>query len=419
MNNTLFESVIDLSLKNYSPQVFSNYESSKPILNDRVRNKIIKDVKYVNKVLKVKDIFIKGSILTKQYTKDSDIDVYIQINSASVDDTLKKQLKKILLYIDNTKLNNISHPFQYYITKDSYNLENTEAAYNIIKNEWIKRTPSKDIKIDDYFDNFKSYINKFSDFSEELRRNMIDYEILKDIPNDQINGLKQKLDNELKEINSSINKLADVYSDIKDFRNKAFDDTMSPSDIKKYGIKTKLPGNVVWKLIERYHYLDLYKTIRKIIGDDNKISHDEYDELNKFIKTDLTNEKISFKNLFKGKIKGRKDLQHKPKHRQQQNNAGMIGQGSRKSLNVLPDYQRKNPLKSNRLVSNAKTTSKVLHVKQGSPEALELAQKYRIQDPRGKKTVSGNQYDDGITIIFTESLEQKVNRVNKILNSKL
>jgi len=411
----LFESVIDYTLKNYSSDVFDDYTSNNPKLKDVVRNKIINDISKINKKISVVDFFIKGSILTKQYSKKSDIDVFVRVNTnLYTEEQLKRILKPIWEEIDNTYIKGVTYPFQYYITQESYNLENTEAAYDVKNNEWIKRMSSKNINIDEYYDDFKKYVEEFSDFSEELRRNMIDYEIIKDIPKEELNGLKEKLDKKLTEINNNIAKLADTYTELKDARNEAFSDKMTPSEIKKYGIKTRLPGNVVFKLIERYHYLDLYRKIKKIIGDDGILSHNEFESLNSILKTKLTNEKITFKSVFE--TKGRGDMQHKPRHRQQQTNAGLIGHGSRKSLNIVPDYQRNDGDKTTNKVNTAKLNSNIIRVKAGSSEAKKLAKKYRITNPIGKKIVGGNQYNNGITIIFEETIEQKIKRVKKHLN---
>ena len=93
---------------------------------------------------------------------------------------------------------------------------------------------------------------------------MIDYEILKDISTEDLAGLKLKLNKELMELNRNISDLSEVYDEVRDMRNRSFSKEMTPSEIKKYGIKTRLPGNVVFKLLERYYYLDLYKKIKNI-----------------------------------------------------------------------------------------------------------------------------------------------------------
>jgi len=403
----IFESVIDQSLESYSKFVFDDHKINNPKLKDRIRQKILDDVNLINKKISVTEFFIKGSILTKQYTKDSDIDIFVRVNSGLyTEDQLKILLKPIWDEIDETYIKGVPHPFQYYITKEKYNTDNTEAMYDVENDEWIKRSSSKSINIDEYIDDFKKHVDQFSDFSEELRRNMIDYEILKDISTEDLAGLKLKLNKELMELNRNISDLSEVYDEVRDMRNRSFSKEMTPSEIKKYGIKTRLPGNVVFKLLERYYYLDLYKKIKNIIGDDNKLSHNEFEQLNAVLKTRLTSEKTSFKNLFNSKIST-------PNHRR--DNAGLTGHGKMKKggHGIMAKCHKTDHNKNTIQPMNG-----VIRVKQGTPQAMKLAKKYRIADPRGKKTVAGNQYDKGITIIFEESLDQKVKRVKEKLKNK-
>ena len=403
----IFESVIDQSLESYSKFVFDDHKINNPKLKDRIRQKILDDVNLINKKISVTEFFIKGSILTKQYTKDSDIDIFVRVNSGLyTEDQLKILLKPIWDEIDETYIKGVPHPFQYYITKEKYNTDNTEAMYDVENDEWIKRSSSKSINIDEYIDDFKKHVDQFSDFSEELRRNMIDYEILKDISTEDLAGLKLKLNKELMELNRNISDLSEVYDEVRDMRNRSFSKEITPSEIKKYGIKTRLPGNVVFKLLERYYYLDLYKKIKNIIGDDNKLSHNEFEQLNAVLKTRLTSEKTSFKNLFNSKIST-------PNHRR--DNAGLTGHGKMKKggHGIMAKCHKTDHNKNTIQPMNG-----VIRVKQGTPQAMKLAKKYRIADPRGKKTVAGNQYDKGITIIFEESLDQKVKRVKEKLKNK-
>ena len=53
---------------------------------------------------------------------------------------------------------------------------------------------------------------------------------------------------------------------------------MTPEQIKNFGKKHKLPKNVIYKMLEKYHYLTFYKKCKEIL-DDNKISDDEIDSL--------------------------------------------------------------------------------------------------------------------------------------------
>ena len=51
-------------------------------------------------------------------------------------------------------------------------------------------------------------------------------------------------------------------------------DNMSLKEIRKYGKKSKLPENVIYKMLERYYYFDFIKALKKIIEKDNINSKD-------------------------------------------------------------------------------------------------------------------------------------------------
>ena len=53
---------------------------------------------------------------------------------------------------------------------------------------------------------------------------------------------------------------------------------MTPDEIKTYSIKNRLPANVIYKMLEKYHYLTLLKKCKKIL-DDGQVTDDEIDSL--------------------------------------------------------------------------------------------------------------------------------------------
>ena len=53
---------------------------------------------------------------------------------------------------------------------------------------------------------------------------------------------------------------------------------MSPDEISKSFTLNRLPKNVIYKMLEKYHYLKFYKKCKKIL-DDAKVSDDEIDDL--------------------------------------------------------------------------------------------------------------------------------------------
>ena len=82
----------------------------------------------------------------------------------------------------------------------------------------------------------------------------------------------------IKEIESTVEKLVRSYSNIKNVRREAFEKEMTPAQIKKYGEKQKLPVNVIYKMLERYYYVDFIKVLRDVLKD-NKISNKEIKQI--------------------------------------------------------------------------------------------------------------------------------------------
>lgn len=386
----IFESIIDQTLNFYSPYVFTDYKSDNPKLKDGLRKKIIKDVESISQIINVKDFFIKGSILTKKYSNRSDIDVLI-----ITDDEIEfSQIKPYWEKIDNKKFKDNPHPLQYYISTQEYNFDNTDAAYDVKNNKWIKSDQVIDIDIHKYLSEFQEWINKFSDFSEEIREDLIDYDILVHLPKKSLNNLTSKIQTKLKEIEDSAQKLVQTYNQLRDYRNASFQEEMTPSELKKYGHKTALPGNVIYKLIEKYYYKALAQKVKDILGSENYLNQNKLEKLNKLLKPDFQTESIAFKTLFEKDIFGRTE------HRQQKLTAGLSHTTNRKSLGILPKYQRKSPNQFKKKTENLKSGNRSIKVDPNSSYGKYLIRKYRISNPTGEKIVGGNEHSSGIKIIF-------------------
>ena len=63
-------------------------------------------------------------------------------------------------------------------------------------------------------------------------------------------------------------------------RRDAFDKDMTPDQIKTFSIKNRLPKNVIYKMLEKYHYLTFLKKCKKIL-DDGEVTDAEIDSLRK------------------------------------------------------------------------------------------------------------------------------------------
>lgn len=323
----VLESSVDDTRNSFSSDVFIDPNSKKPRLKPEIAAQIKQHVSLFGRLAPVKDFFIKGSILTKQYGPKADIDVYI---FADVPDSenIKNKIEELWREVDGTPAYGTNYPLQYYISDIDYDFDKTEAAYNVKKDKWIKQTQPKNIKVSNYRADLNDILTKLDITSGELKRDVLDYAYLVEIPQGDLKGLKETLSDKLKEINYDISILLKSYKEIKTARQDAFEKDMTAEEIKKFGRKTHLPGNVIFKFLERYYYMHLIKHIKDIVGDDEKVDKNEVEDIRALmIKGESFNSLTSKAVSING---GR------PRTRQQ---SGFTGMG-RLHQNIVPDYHK-------------------------------------------------------------------------------
>jgi len=96
----------------------------------------------------------------------------------------------------------------------------------------------------------------------------------------EIKNLERRLTSKLNEIEKSIQDLSDIGDVVDAERRDAFDKDMTPDEIKTFSIKNRLPKNVIYKMLEKYHYLTFLKKCKKIL-DDGEVTDAEIDTLRK------------------------------------------------------------------------------------------------------------------------------------------
>ena len=218
-NEIYKESSIDHTRDIFSPSVFINPEDDKPELKPTIVNQIQHHVNRFGNLFKVRRFFIKGSILTKQYNNSADIDIYIQ-GDIPDNESIKQKIEELWTQVDGEKAAGTEHPLQYYVTDRDYDFKNTEAAYDVQQNHWIKQTPAKEIDINKYVDELYNAYANIDFLSGELRRDVIDLEMLKQIPKDQWADVETRSTDKLKEIEYDIQILVNAYNEIKDARDR-------------------------------------------------------------------------------------------------------------------------------------------------------------------------------------------------------
>lgn len=218
-----------------------------------------------------KMVAIVGSITTYQYTDSSDIDVNVVID---VDEEKRKEILKFLP--NESPLPGTKHPVNYYISKDAEsNIQKKESAYDLLNDEWIKKPEQSDVVVP------YSYVLEIAKFFmdgidariAEYERDKIELELYKDYMDRKDlsvdkDSLRDAIENKEVEIRADLDAIYTGLKMVKSFRNKAFEEDYESKFMIK--IETTNPdfsiNNLVYKIIERFGYLDKlkkYKDIRK------------------------------------------------------------------------------------------------------------------------------------------------------------
>ena len=284
----IIESIIDIPRKTYAPAVFDNADTKNPKIKESVLKQINDQVKEFKEYPVIK-IALIGSILTKRYRNDADLDINV-LFEVPKEKQEQERVDLSLKYLSAKNPNNIQgklipgtkHPINYYFITDqeTYDDQNkkADAVFDIEKNKFIKRPDDFVFDPDLYVKDFERKVQELDVVKGELKRDIIDYNELKDLqPNDILN-LQDKINDKLEEIEDGIKDIIKVGDTVDDERRAAFDKDMSPDEIRQFGIKNRLPKNVIYKMLEKYHYLKFYKKCKKIL-DDGEVTDAEIDSL--------------------------------------------------------------------------------------------------------------------------------------------
>ena len=284
------ESIIDIPRRTYAPAVFDGADTNNPKIKSSVL-KLINDQVKDFKEYPVLKIALIGSILTKRYRNDADLDINVLFDVPKE----KQEDERVSLsqkYLSSKNKDNIQgkeipgtkHPINFYFItdKETYDDQNkkADAVFDIEKNRFIKRPDDFTFDTDLYVKEFERKVQELDVVKGELKRDIIDYDELSDLKPDDILNLQDKINSKLEEIEDGIKDIIKVGDGVATDRRTAFDTDMSPDEIRTYGIKNRLPKNVIYKMLEKYHYLKFYKKCKDIL-DDGKVTDAEIDSLKK------------------------------------------------------------------------------------------------------------------------------------------
>ena len=272
------EAVIDIPRKGYAPGVFDNANTDSPKMKSKIIGQIMKQFTDFKKEYPILDYSLIGSILTKRYRDDADLDINVLFDVPK-EKQEEERLRLSKQFLSTKNADNIqgklipgtNHPINYYFITDkaTYDDQNkkADAVFDIGKNKFIKRPEDFTFDPSLYVSDFNKKVQEIDVIKGELKRDIIDYKELKGLSANDVLDLQEKIKDKLEEIEDDIQLIIKVGDDIDAERRKAFDTDMSPEEIRQYGIKNRLPKAVIYKMLEKYHYITFYKYCKKILDD--------------------------------------------------------------------------------------------------------------------------------------------------------
>ena len=283
------ESIIDIPRRTYAPGVFDDEDTNDPKIKDSVLRMISRQFKEFETEYPILKYSLIGSILTKRYRNDADLDINVLFDIPE-DKREEERLRLSKKYLSAASPDSIQgklipgtrHPVNYYFitdeeTYDDQNLK-ADAVFDIKGQRFIKRPEDFEFNPNLYMRDFQRQVDRIDILKGELKRDIIDYDELTELKPGEIKDLEKRTQNKLNEIEQDIEQLKNIGTDLDNQRRAAFDTDMTPDEIKTYSIKNRLPANVIYKMLEKYHYLTLLKKCKKIL-EDGQVTDDEIDSL--------------------------------------------------------------------------------------------------------------------------------------------
>ena len=259
------ESIIDIPRRTYAPGVFDDEDTDNPKIKDSVL-RIINDTikKEYTPFGDVKRVVLIGSIITKRYRADADLDldIFIELNDSS-EEMRRKLVSKTMGELNGKLIPGTKHPINYYVQVNKKvsdeHIEEADGVFDVRENKFTKRPEEFDFSPNLYLKDFQKQVDKIDILKGELKRDIIDYDELIDLKTGEIRDLEKRVKGKLDEIEESLKSLSDIGNKVDSDRKSAFLDDMTPDEIKTFSIKNRLPANVIYKMLEKYHYTTFSK----------------------------------------------------------------------------------------------------------------------------------------------------------------
>ena len=276
-------SIIDIPRKTYAKGVFNDADTDNPKLKPGVVAMIKSQIRKFESKAPVLKYSLIGSILTKRYREDADLDVNVLFDvEPSYRETMRQQLASDLKSVNGKLIPGTKHPINYFIITDpkikEKNDREADGVFDIDANKFSRKPKPITFDPKQYESDFRKKVEEIDVIKGELARDIIDYKELKELTPDDVDGIQKLVKDKLEEIEETIKILVDMGDETVKQRQGAFANPMTPDEIRKFGIKNKLPKNVIYKMLEKYHYSKLYAKCKKVM-EDGKVTDAEINSM--------------------------------------------------------------------------------------------------------------------------------------------
>ena len=182
---TFLEAVIDIPRRTYAKGVFDDADTNNPKIKDSVKAQIDKQIEEFETEYPVVKIGLIGSILTKRYRDDADLDINVLFD-VPVEKREDERLRLSQKYLSAKNPDNIQgklipgtkHPINFYFITDmkTYNDQEkkADAVFDIEDNKFIKRPEEFTFDPSMYVKDFEKKVQEIDVVKGELKRDIID-----------------------------------------------------------------------------------------------------------------------------------------------------------------------------------------------------------------------------------------------------
>ena len=297
-----FASILDEPRASLDPAIWDIGADDLPMLKPDVKIHIIENFMayvakfggYIKPEQWVKNMFYTGSTATHTYNDTSDVDIHIIVDwidlAALNSDKAKKdpnemwrELHDVFWWtLNKIKLPGTKHPLTYYVMPpgdEKKLVDQKEELYDMGHDVWII-PPGKAVNlteevIDPALEEAGEFMARINQHIADARRGVIDYALLNEvITSDNAANRYSQIADKLAEIDTELKALKDEYAQLKQKRQDAFDD----EDSLVGGNSNYSLGNIIFKLVERYKYMDVLRKIKQIT-DDMDLRPDQVNEV--------------------------------------------------------------------------------------------------------------------------------------------